>query len=86
MDRRRWSWVRASHARALTNADRTKCRGDNHHHRCGCHKGYCWARCNGSQWCYTTPHHSQSYVYIRCGNNEQCYPSWSCAGPCTAGR
>jgi len=56
------------------------CGGD----KCGCWKNHCWSYCSfGKQWCYTGKSYSQSFKYEACTKDEQCMPSWKCAGSCT---
>jgi hypothetical protein len=59
----------------------------------GCHEGYCWSECFGpiafwncgfGEWCYTTKTYSQSYLYVKCNNKNDCNREWKCAGPCAA--
>ncbi|KAG2218768.1 hypothetical protein INT45_012988 [Circinella minor] len=62
--------------------------------RHGCYDGYCWSECLGfghvanvvalNEWCYTTKGRSQDFNYVRCTTDEECCPSWSCAGACAA--
>lgn len=59
----------------------------------GCHKGYCWASCNGAfivnilespEWCYTSKDsYTQSYNYVTCTTHHECSDDWKCAGPCS---
>ncbi|KAG2218677.1 hypothetical protein INT45_013343 [Circinella minor] len=57
----------------------------------GCYNGYCWSECQGAgtalaganEWCYTTEGRSQDFNYVKCTNDEECCPSWHCAGSCT---
>lgn len=59
----------------------------------GCHKGYCWTKCDGAgnvwtafhglEWCWTTKGGSQDFQYVTCNSNADCDRIWNCASSCT---
>ncbi|KAF9580559.1 hypothetical protein BGW38_002735 [Lunasporangiospora selenospora] len=74
------------------------CDGGVHHRQGdrsnGCHKGYCWAFCQGAgcaltvyqnEWCYTSLDYSQSFNYMKCNTDADCtkHAKTYCAGSCT---